>query len=244
MTPFPSIFQRYDEEFTIEDYFYDESYFDTIQPDRPLNILEIASGTGRIASLLVKKGHRLTCLDVDREALEICKKKINASGHTARFIQSDIHLWKPDDIYDLILFMGNSVGIMRSITDFDILCLKIKNSLVKNGRFLITLHPQEMFRFALDKEVKSGFFKFNKYVECQRTVKVIVCKQKLHYLLTYYSDGFVVHSEEIIVSNFSPDQITTALAKSFETVSVFSGFNGESRKREDELAFFIAERKS
>ncbi len=67
-------------------------------------ILDLGCGTGRYAVGLARK-NKVTCVDFNREMLEIAKKKAKITGVKIEFIQKEVTKYKPKKKFDVILSM-------------------------------------------------------------------------------------------------------------------------------------------
>ena len=79
----------------------------TVLEVEPLKVLDIATGTGDVAIMLVKSAHmvKVTGLDISRNMLEIARKKASRRGfdHSTNFIAGDSeNLPFPDNSFDAI----------------------------------------------------------------------------------------------------------------------------------------------
>jgi ubiquinone/menaquinone biosynthesis C-methylase UbiE len=68
------------------------------------DVLEMASGTGRISELLANRGYALTCGDVSREMQEVAERRLaKAARENVRFKILDIYaIAEPDEAFDCV----------------------------------------------------------------------------------------------------------------------------------------------
>ena len=71
--------------------------------DAPLDVLELASGTGEVTKVLLSLGHRVTGVDFSETMVERSRQKHR--GHpNARFLLGDAeHTMEPDGSYDAVV---------------------------------------------------------------------------------------------------------------------------------------------
>jgi len=73
------------------------------------NIIDIGSGPGRYSLELLKKGYRVSLLDISKNELDIAKRKIEEANLKAEdyFYKSAVELdFLPDEEFDAVLIMG------------------------------------------------------------------------------------------------------------------------------------------
>ncbi|MFJ1756365.1 class I SAM-dependent methyltransferase [Kitasatospora sp. NPDC088134] len=61
-------------------------------PDGPSDVLDVGCGTGSLALLLARRGHRVTGVDLAPRMLELATAKLAAAGLPARFLLGDAAL--------------------------------------------------------------------------------------------------------------------------------------------------------
>lgn len=72
--------------------------------ERPLQVLELACGTGEVTNVLLSLGHRVTAIDFSEAMLEVARRKHADKLSHVRFALADAeHLLEPDDSYDAIV---------------------------------------------------------------------------------------------------------------------------------------------
>ncbi len=99
-------------------------------------ILELASGTGRLAAPFIKKGIDYTGLDMSREYVEYCHKKF---GTKENFIQGDMQKYSLGKTFDLIFIGFNSFLHLYSDGEAISFLECVKKHLSKRGKFLIDI---------------------------------------------------------------------------------------------------------
>jgi len=100
------------------------------------HILDLCTGTGEVAKLLVKRIGRegtLTCLDFCEEMLEVAKRKLNPIPVNVSFVVSDVREMRfPENSFDAITVAFG----MRNVPDTEVALKKILSALRPGGRFL------------------------------------------------------------------------------------------------------------
>jgi SAM-dependent methyltransferase len=66
-------------------------------------VLELACGTGRWTERLLRHADSVTAIDAAPEMLAIASSRIGGDQR-ARFLQADLFRWRPDQLYDVVVF--------------------------------------------------------------------------------------------------------------------------------------------
>jgi SAM-dependent methyltransferase len=141
--------------FSVDDYMYfysdyltpDRSDTETAQAalllrmDRPLRVLDLACGFGRIANRLAMLGHRVTGVEYQEGFLEIARAeaarnrvRIAHSGGGGEYIQGDMRAIDLDTQFDRVVMMFNSFGYFTD--EENLLVLKNIQHALKPGGLL------------------------------------------------------------------------------------------------------------
>jgi SAM-dependent methyltransferase len=110
--------------FEVEDYLY--FYADTLTGERtdaevaslvellrleaPLDILDLACGTGRHANRLAALGHRLTGVDLMEGFLELARKEAAEKGLPVRYLQGDMRRTAFQEAFDRVMLLFTAFG--------------------------------------------------------------------------------------------------------------------------------------
>ena len=101
-------------------------------------VIDIGCGTGVHASLLSEKGIYIEGLDLNKEMLDIAKKRLKSNFYLQNILNINI-----DKKYDVIISMFAVVNHLKNIEELEKCFLNLKNILKKNGIIIIDLHnPQ------------------------------------------------------------------------------------------------------
>jgi SAM-dependent methyltransferase len=108
-----------------------------------MDVLEIACGTGRIASRLAREGVNVTGLDLSPELLAIARAK-SAGVQYIHWVQGDMRTFEIGGNFGLIIMPGHSFQFMLTPED-QVKCLEnIKRHLLENGLLVIHLDHQDV----------------------------------------------------------------------------------------------------
>jgi len=117
----------------IFDYKEDAEFVDSILKKYQIKeFLELGCGSGHLAQLLVRKGYKITGVDLHEEMLQIARKRMPE----VEFIQQDIRKLKFDRKYDAIIAMGRMYTYMTTNEDVEQSIGSIANCLNPDGIFL------------------------------------------------------------------------------------------------------------
>ena len=131
--------------------FYDAEYEGTDDLERdvpflldqlgaePLDILELACGTGRATIPLAEAGHRVVGIDVDPAMLQQAEVKRDAVGLSIELIEADALTLNLARQFDRVVLLFNTLLAFTTIEKQDALLEAIKNHLRPGGRFWVDI---------------------------------------------------------------------------------------------------------
>jgi SAM-dependent methyltransferase len=107
-------------------------------------ILDLACGPGRHATVLAKKGYRVTGVDCSPFLLQKAKERAASANVDVELVQEDMRRFARPEAYDLVLSMFTSFGYFDDRQD-DLKVLKnIYGSLVPGGVLVMDLFGKEV----------------------------------------------------------------------------------------------------
>jgi ubiquinone/menaquinone biosynthesis C-methylase UbiE len=106
-------------------------------------ILEIACGTGRVASQLARAGARVTGFDLSLSMLDVARLE-NTDIPNSRWLKADMRDFKLNESFGLIISPGHSFMHMITISD-QLACLAcLRRHLDSNGLLVLHIDHQDM----------------------------------------------------------------------------------------------------
>ena len=102
---------------------------------KPLSVLELGCGTGRISVPLAKEGFKVTGVDIDEKMLNLAKQKAN--GLEIELVASDFIELKLDKKFDVVLMPYNAFQHIHSDQDINRFFDNLKNYMDKDSLFIM-----------------------------------------------------------------------------------------------------------
>lgn len=121
------------EELTTKEIDFMISYFN-LQPGQ--KVLDLMCGYGRHALGLAKKGIEVNAVDNLEEYINEIKEKVAAEKLSVVAVKENVIEYKPDDLFDLTICMGNSFNFFDE-TDARKLLKTVASTLKQGGHLLI-----------------------------------------------------------------------------------------------------------
>jgi ubiquinone/menaquinone biosynthesis C-methylase UbiE len=105
-------------------------------------VLEVACGTGRVATRLARAGFQVVGLDLSQAMLDVARKE-SAALDTVRWVQGDMRSFNLGRTFGLAIIPGHSFQNLLTPTD-QFACLEsIRRHLVPSGQLVVHLdHPE------------------------------------------------------------------------------------------------------
>ncbi len=117
----------------IFDYKEDAEFVDSVLKRYQIKeFLELGCGSGHLAQLLVRKGYKMTGVDLHEEMLQIAREQLPE----VNFVQQDIRKLKFDRMFNAVIAMGRMFTYMTTNEDVDQSISSIAGYLNSGGIFL------------------------------------------------------------------------------------------------------------
>lgn len=105
------------------------------------HILDVCCGTGQMARVLLKRGHRVTGIDSSQEMLRFAKQNAQA----ATFIATDVRELAFPRRFDAVISTFNSFAHIHNIADLQRVFEAIRNVLQPGSPFVFDLNMEEAY---------------------------------------------------------------------------------------------------
>ena len=133
-----------------------EFYLSLVRKFRPLRVLELGCGTGRItlplAAAGVELGFDVVGLDNQPDMLEKAKERARKTPSNVRerltLIEGDMRKWSADRKFDLIVIPCSSISHVLGLDDQIAVWRQCRDNLVIGGRFIVEVNMPNMDVFA------------------------------------------------------------------------------------------------
>src|SRR6187455_42203 len=121
------------DDLTVKEVDFIQSYFD-LQPGS--KVLDLMCGYGRHSLGLARKGMGVTAVDNLHEYISEVKEIADSEQLPLKAVEADVAKYTPDQIFDLVICMGNSLNFFNADQTLQIL-KKAAGCLRPGGRFLL-----------------------------------------------------------------------------------------------------------
>jgi SAM-dependent methyltransferase len=228
MKNFPSIFARYDIEFP--DRLYNDKDFirEVIQKNHYRTVLDVACGTGRSSIELLSLGADVTGVDVNSEALEIYQNKARMilNDNQLNLLNLDINVELPKGQWELILFVGNSIGILPDKQKLDRFFEFAKSHLTAMGSLLVTMTFPENGAAQIGVEQPRRNFTLPDGWTYERSHSTEVTNEFTYINLNYWKNDQLFHKETLQMTRFSWNDVYDIASNHFDKKNISMEFFG------------------
>ena len=133
-------------------------------------VLDLGSGTGRVAIELLMAGYNVDCVDIDRYMLESIRHKVRdiKSKANIRLIKSDITKLNVGKKYSCIISTFNVIPLILSNSKFIVMFKNIRDMLSEDGIFVFDAPILDDEYLDLIKTPSEYQFKFNESLISKR----------------------------------------------------------------------------
>ena len=205
------------------------------------NILEIASGTGRLAGPLINAGYNYTGLDLSSTFIDYTQKKYSQGD----FICGDMRNFSLDQQFDLIILPFNSFLHLLNENDMRACLKSIKKHLSSNGYFILDIFipdPEFIYREPSKKykEMIIDHPSEGKYTIWQTSK---FDQQKEICSINWYFENTkknIVYEYQFVMNIIYPDTMDRVLTDAGFTINEKKGdYNGDPFDEESLLQLYI-----
>lgn len=120
-------------------------YARMLDPLKSAPILELGSGTGRIATAIAALGFRVVCLDISEGMLEVCRQRAMARGLSERIVtvrgdMRDLASLPPGQ-YSLAYCALNTFAYLHTTADQIAMLTALRSRMLSHGTIILDLTP-------------------------------------------------------------------------------------------------------
>lgn len=210
-----------------------------------LNILELASGTGRISIPLLREGLNVTGLELSKSFCEASVDKAIPYKKQAKFIQGDITNFNLNEKFDVIFVGYNSFLHLLKNEDAEACLSCVKKHLNPNGRFYIDIYMPSPLHYYRPENLR---YPTIEYFDSQINEEVIIeetnnydPEREVNQLTWYYSSKT---KKDFLINTFStrmywPDTMNRLLIEAgFEILNVWGDYDLNPFSEKSSLQIF------
>lgn len=219
---------------------YIEDIFDRYNK-KPINVLEMACGTGNLSYYLAKKGYKLTCFDLSSDMLSKAYEKLNRFRNV-KLLNQNMITFNLKQKYDSVISICDSINYIINKDDLLNTFKNVWNHLDEDGIFIFDINSY----FKLSKIIGNNtfvedrddlFYTWQNYFDEEREIAEF-------YLTFFYSEdgeNYVRFDEEHKEKAYKIETIIQLLNLSgFSKIHSFEGFSFNDVNDHTERINFVA----
>lgn len=202
---------------------------------QPKQLLELACGTGRITSQLLKAGHWVTGVDQSEAMLQEARESLGSYSGKLKLIAGDMRTFTTTQRYDGILSVCDGFNYLSELEELEAVLQRCKALCKPGGLILFDLSTEWKFQHQLKDTVIAenhedmAFIWENHYDEDQR---------QLEFDLTFFiKEGSLFRREEEhhVQRAHSPEEIQHICRKLGLTLEgIYDGYTGTPVRQDSE----------
>jgi len=108
----------------------------------PARILDLCCGTGQLATLLVKRGYRVTGIDGSKEMVRIARR----NAPRAEFVVADARTFRVPRTFDAVVSTYDSLNHVMSLEELTSVFRRVHAAMRPGARFLFDLNMEDGYR--------------------------------------------------------------------------------------------------
>jgi 2-polyprenyl-3-methyl-5-hydroxy-6-metoxy-1,4-benzoquinol methylase len=163
-------------------------YLKLIEGRRPLSILELGCGTGRLTLPLAKRGALVTGLDLSAPLLEWARLKAKTENIAVSLLQRDMRAFDLGEKFDVIIIPYNAFNHLYDLSSISRMIQSTKSHIKPDGLFIIDTfnpNPSKLSFSEISKEEK-----IIEYIDPTKKKKIKLFEQTLYNVATQINTVF------------------------------------------------------
>ncbi|MGM9970335.1 MAG: class I SAM-dependent DNA methyltransferase [Anaeroplasma sp.] len=190
------------------------------------SVLDLACGTGTLATMLTLSGYRASGLDLSESIIEIANEKKKINHLDIPFYVADMTNFKLNDKFNMITCFFDSVNFLKTEKEIQALFNCASMHLKDNGYFIIDVFSKDFFNEYANNEINKDYETF--YLNW--TTKKVSSNSLRHQIKISEDDNTFVESyyeyyhEISILSN-----------KKFKLIKISGDFNDDYQSEDERI---------
>ncbi len=225
-------------------YEYIESIFDKYNK-RPVDILEMACGTGSLSYYIGKEGYKLTCFDLSEEMLSIAYDKLRRFKNV-KILRQDMTSFSINKKFDSVISICDSINYILDKDNLLKTFSNVYNHLKDDGIFIFDINSYYKLKYIIGN---------NTFVEDRDNIFYTwqnnyddeddICDFYLTFFYSEDHENFVRFDEEHHEKAYKIDEVQGLLKKAgFDQVDVYDAFTFKSPGDKSQRINFVARKMS
>ena len=174
-----------------------------------VKILELGSGTGRLAIPLLKEGAEYSGIEISKEFCKHAKNKITDNGFIPDIISQDFRDFNINKKYDLVFIGFNTFLHILTDSDSALFFQSVKRHMHSNTLFYIDIFvPNPDFLYRGDKRIKNFEYidsKTNQIIYVDELCKYNKTTEIMKVKWIYYSENKAEEEYQFTMRMYYPD---------------------------------------
>ena len=179
-------------------------------------VLELGSGTGRVAVPLARAGCEVTGLDYSAAMIAQARRRVSKAGVQVAFVEGDMRDFHLGRTFDLVLLPKNTLCHLLTPADFAACLACVREHLRPGGAFILDVLVPSLKDLAYDPSEERPLWD----VLDSGTGSTIHIRQRSHYdphtqvdalTFTYSVDGRVDRTVELHMRMYFPEELDALL---------------------------------
>jgi SAM-dependent methyltransferase len=206
----------------------------------PAHILELACGTGNMASILTQRGYRVTGVDRSAAMIAVARRKAQEEAKTVTFLTGDMVAPPVAGVFDAILCLYDSINYIMDLDTMGWMLERTRTHLRPGGIFIFDacteINSRRYFHRQVDQEGTKDFsyIRRSEYLPEQR---IQVNEFQLVFKYGDHHDRHVERHEQRI---YPIHQIKTAcIGAGFDMLGAFDSFSLDAASEKSNRVHFV-----
>jgi SAM-dependent methyltransferase len=207
---------------------------------KPVNMAELACGTGNLTNILANRGYHLLGTDISSDMLFIAREKSIEGSGSITYLQQDMKEMSLPTELDVILCVCDGFNYILDNKDLEDIFAKVKKHLKKDGLFIFDISSHYKLKNILGNNTYAENYDEVSYIwENYYDEEESICDFDLTIFVE--EDGLYRKFEEKHSQRaYKIDEIGEILKKAgFSSINVYDGYSFNSPKEESERISFV-----
>lgn len=207
----------------------------------PVDILEMACGTGNLSYYIGKEGYKLTCFDLSEEMLSIAYDKLKRFKNV-KILRQNMIDFNINKKFDAIISICDSINYILDKEDLLATFIHVHNHLKDDGIFIFDINSYYKLKEVIGNNVfvedrDNIFYTWQNYYDDEEEL----CEFFLTFFYSEDGENFIRFDEEHKEKAYKTHEIGTLLKKAgFTNIEAYEAFTFDSPGNTSERINYVA----
>lgn len=211
---------------------------------KPVDILEMACGTGSLSYYFGKEGYKLICFDISEEMLSIAYEKLKRYKNV-KILKQDMVSFNINQKFDSVISVCDSINYILNKEELFNTFINVYDHLNDDGIFIFDINSYHKLKYVIGNNVfvedrDKIFYGWQNYYDDEKDI----CEFYLTFFYSEDGDRYIRFDEVHQEKAYKTEEIETLLRQAgFTKIDVYNAFTFDAPGKSSERINYVATKK-